>query len=505
VKLPRRFWWLGLVVLAGCSSAADDSRPIVRTGSKKFTEGEILGEMLAQLATDAGARGSHLDSLGDTSIVWNGLRTGAIDAYVEYTGTLTQDVLSQQHLKTEAELRQALHEHGIRMSKPLGFNNTYAVGMRAQHADELGIRTISDLRQHPNLRMGFSNEFMKREKDGWAPLRRRYRLPQATPDGAEHDIAYQALANGIVDVTDVYATDAKLRTYRFRLLEDDLKFFPAYDAVVLYRADLEQRAPEVVKSLLRLEGRIDATKMIELNASVDIDRVSVPRVAADFLSSNLDLHSDIADESLTQRLFDRTWQHLRLVGVSLALGVVVALPLGILAAKVRSVGQPILFLVGMVQTIPSIALLVLLLVALHMELGWRPAIVALFLYSLLPIVRNTYSGLHDIPVQLHESAEALGLSPLARLRLIELPMASRSILAGIKTAAVINVGNATLGGLIAAGGYGQDIFVGLNRNDPHLILEGAIPAVLLALAVQGLFELADRILVPKGLRLRPVS
>jgi osmoprotectant transport system permease protein len=159
----------------------------------------------------------------------------------------------------------------------------------------------------------------------------------------------------------------------------------------------------------------------------------------------------------------------------------------------------------MVQTIPSIALLVLLLVALHMELGWRPAIVALFLYSLLPIVRNTYSGLHDIPVQLHESAEALGLSPLARLRLIELPMASRSILAGIKTAAVINVGNATLGGLIAAGGYGQDIFVGLNRNDPHLILEGAIPAVLLALAVQGLFELVDRVLVPKGLRLRPVA
>src|SRR5262249_54216981 len=152
-----------------------------------------------------------LDSLGDTSIVWNSLRTGAIDAYVEYTGTLTQDVLSQQHLKTEADLRQALNDLGIRMSKPLGFNNTYAVGMRAQQADELGIRTISDLRSHPTLRMGFSNEFMKREKDGWAPLRRRYRLPQTTPDGAEHDIAYQALANGIVDVTDVYATDAKLR------------------------------------------------------------------------------------------------------------------------------------------------------------------------------------------------------------------------------------------------------------------------------------------------------
>jgi osmoprotectant transport system permease protein len=505
VKLPRRLWWLALLLLAGCSAPGNDSRPTVRVGSKKFTEGEILGETLAQLATDAGAKGVHLDSLGDTSIVWNSLQTGAIDAYAEYTGTLTQDVLSQRHLKDEADLRQALSDLGIRMSKPLGFNNTYAVGMRAQQADELGIRSISDLRRHPTLRMGFSNEFMKREKDGWAPLRRRYRLPHATPDGAEHDIAYQALANGIVDVTDVYATDAKLRTYRFRLLEDDLKFFPAYDAVVLYRADLEKRAPEVVKNFLRLEGQIDGTRMIDLNAQVDIDRATVPRVASNFLANTLDLHADIADDSLTQRLLERTLQHLRLVGVSLALGVMVALPLGIVAAKFRSLGQGILFLVGMVQTIPSIALLVLLLVALHMELGWRPAIVALFLYSLLPIVRNTYSGLHDIPVQLHESAEALGLSPLARLRLIELPMASRSILAGIKTAAVINVGNATLGGLIAAGGYGQDIFVGLNRNDPHLILEGAIPAVLLALAVQGLFELADRVLVPKGLRLRPVA
>lgn len=162
-------------------------------------------------------------------------------------------------------------------------------------------------------------------------------------------------------------------------------------------------------------------------------------------------------------------------------------------------------MVGTIQTVPSVALLVLLLVALSMAFGWQTAAVALFLYSLLPIVRNTYSGLHDIPIQVRESAEALGLSSFARLRLIELPMASRSILSGIKTAAVINIGNATLGGLIAAGGYGQPIFNGLNRNDPRLILEGAIPAVLLAIVVQGLFELAERFLVPKGLRLRPAA
>jgi osmoprotectant transport system permease protein len=500
-----RTWCLVALALAGCSEPAEDGRPTVLVGSKKFTEGEILGETLAQLASDAGARAKHLDSLGDTSIVWNGLLTGKIDAYAEYTGTLTQDILFKQHLRNDGELRQALSEVGVRMSKPLGFNNTYAIGMRAQQADELGIRTISDLRQHPTLRPGLSNEFLRREKDGWEPLRRRYKLPQPTPAGAEHDIAYQALANGIVDFTDLYATDAKLRTYRFRILADDLHFFPPYDAVVLYREDLEKRAPEVVKNFLLLEGRIDADKMIDLNAGVDLDRKSVGRVAADFLADTLDIHSSVTDVSLAEHLYETTLQHLRLVIVSLGLGVLVAVPMGVVAARSRLLGQGILFAVGMVQTIPAIALLVLLIVALRMELGWRPAIVALFLYSLLPIVRNTYSGLHDIPVQLRESAEALGLSPRARLRLIELPMASRSILSGIKTAAVINVGNATLGGLIAAGGYGQDIIVGLNRSDPHLILEGAIPAVLLALVVQGLFELADRIFVPRGLRLQPAA
>jgi osmoprotectant transport system permease protein len=117
-------------------------------------------------------------------------------------------------------------------------------------------------------------------------------------------------------------------------------------------------------------------------------------------------------------------------------------------------------------------------------------------------VRNTYAGLHDIPLPLCESADALGLPPLARLWRIELPMASRAILAGIKTSAVINVGTATLGAIIGAGGYGQPILTGVRLDDKALILQGAVPAAVLALLVQGLFELAERWLVPKGLRLR---
>jgi osmoprotectant transport system permease protein len=155
----------------------------------------------------------------------------------------------------------------------------------------------------------------------------------------------------------------------------------------------------------------------------------------------------------------------------------------------------------MVQTIPSLALLALLVPLPFFGISARTAIAALFLYSLLPIVRNTASGLQDIPRSLRESAIALGLTPSARLWQIYLPMASRSILSGIKTSAVINVGTATLAALIGAGGLGEPILSGLNLNDHVTILEGAIPAALLALLVQSLFDLFDRVLIPKGLRL----
>ena len=158
-------------------------------------------------------------------------------------------------------------------------------------------------------------------------------------------------------------------------------------------------------------------------------------------------------------------------------------------------------MVGIIQTLPSLALLVFMIPLLG--LGSPPAVAALFLYSLLPIVRNTYTGLHDIPNSVRESADALGLTAAARLRLVELPMSARAILAGIKTSAVINVGTATIGAIIGAGGYGQPILTGLELRNTSLILQGAVPAALLALLVQGLFELAERWLVPKGLRLKP--
>ena len=258
-----------------------------------------------------------------------------------------------------------------------------------------------------------------------------------------------------------------------------------------------------LKAILQVEGAIDEKAMIGMNASAKLDRVPEAQVAADFLAKAIGVHAEVQATSLFQRIARRTAEHLFLVGVSLLAAIIVAIPLGILAARMQSLGQIIIGVVAMIYTIPSLALLVFMIPL--MGIGAKPAIVALFLYSLLPIVRNTHAGLIGIPLSLRESAAVLGLSRWARLFKIELPLASPSILAGIKTSAVINVGTATLGALIGAGGYGQPILTGIRLDNTATILEGAIPAALLALLVQGVFELIELVFVPRGLRLKGES
>ncbi|XXF81684.1 glycine betaine ABC transporter substrate-binding protein [Myxococcaceae bacterium GXIMD 01537] len=486
-----------LLGLAACEPAEAPEQQ-VRVGSKKFTESVILGEMVAQLARDAGARVEHRRELGGTTVLWEALRRGDIDVYPEYTGTLREELLSGRAPKDDAALRELLAGEGLRMSAPLGFNNTYALGMKEALAERLGIQRISDLRAHPALRFGFSNEFMDRG-DGWPALRTRYGLPQRDVRGLDHDLAYRGLESGAIDVTDLYSTDAEVAAHGLRVLEDDLRHFPRYDAVLLYRADLESRAPRALASLLRLEGRLSEEAMVTLNARARVERVPEAQVAADFLGRELGVTAPVRREGLAASLWLRTREHLFLVLVSLGAAIVVAIPLGVLAARLPRLGQGILGLAGVLQTVPSLALLVFMIPLLG--IGARPAIAALFLYSLLPMVRNTVAGLTGIPAEVRESAEALGLPPRVRLARVELPMAAPSILAGIQTAAVINVGTATLGALIGAGGYGQPILTGIRLDDTGLILQGAVPAALLALAVSGLFEVLSRWVVPRGLRL----
>ena len=499
----RHLWPAALSVLGLCLAHPLKAESVdIAVGSKSFTESVILGEAIVHLARSAGARAEHKRELGGTRILWNALIEGDLDVYPEYTGTISQEILAGREIDGDAAIVEALAEYGLRMSRPIGFNNTYAMGMREETAANLDIRTISDLAKHPDLSLGFSNEFMDRG-DGWPALKRRYRLPHRDVRGLAHSLAYVGLEAGEIQVMDLYATDAKIRRLRLRVLEDDLAHFPVYNAVLLYRADLAERAPDVVAALLQMEGLISDATMTGLNARTELDGVSEIRVAADFLAESISLVATVEETTVLDRLALRTGEHFTLVCISLTVAMLIALPLGIVAAKMPRLGQLILGASGVIQTVPAFALLAFMIPILG--LAEKPAIAALILYSLLPIMRNTYTGLQDIPTHIRESAEALGLRPAVRLRVVELPLASRSILAGIKTSAVINVGFATLGGFIGAGGYGQPIFTGIRLLDNGLIMEGAIPAAVLALVVQGLFELSERVLVPKGLRIKPVE
>ena len=465
------------------------SNNAVVIGSKKFTESYVLGEIAKRTLNSGGVAAEHRQGMGGTIILWQALRGNQIDIYPEYTGTIAEEILKDP----KANLRDVLATFGVGMTEPLGFNNTYALVMQRDRAKTLGIRRISDLRNRPELKLGLTHEFLDRQ-DGWQPLATRYQLNPRSVIGIDHALGYAALKSGEIDVKDAYSTDAKIAEYDLVTLEDDLKFFLRYDAVFLYRLSLSKAT---VAALRNLEGTIEETKMIHLNA--EAERTKDYAHAAD-LYFGASTASTIT-ETFRHKLTRWTLRHLQLAGFSLLLAVIVGIPLGIFASRGGALGHAILGFAGVVQTIPSLALLALLVPLPFFGISARTAIAALLLYSLLPIVRNTASGLQDIPRSLRESAMALGLKPSARLCQIYLPMASRSILSGIKTSAVINVGTATLAALIGAGGLGEPILSGLNLNDHVTILQGAIPAAVLALLVQWLFDLLDRVLIPKGLRL----
>ena len=471
-----------------------NANPVV-IGSKKFTESYVLGEIAKRTLNDAGIPAEHRQGMGGTIILWQALRGGQVDAYPEYTGTIAEQILKTDRELPLDEIRDALTKFDVGMTKPLGFNNTYALVMRRSEAERLGLRTITDLRNHPELKIGLTHEFLDRQ-DGWQPLRARYGLPQQNVTGIDHALGYAALNNGSIDVKDAYSTDAKIAEYDLVALDDDLQFFPRYDAVFLYRVSL----PESTITVLRkLEGMLDQTRMLRLNA--EAERTKDYGKAANLYFQDRAGSPFAGGESFWHKLGRWTLRHLELAGFSLLLAVIAGVPLGIVASRGGPAGHAILGFASVVQTIPSLALLALLVPIPFFGISVRTAIAALFLYGLLPIVRNTATGLQDIPRGLRESAVALGLSPMARLWQIYMPMASRSILAGIKTSAVINVGTATLAALIGAGGLGEPILSGLNLNDHVTILEGAIPAALLALLVQWGFDFLDRVLIPKGLRI----
>ena len=423
-----------LVCGVGCGpgthqeSGEGDESPNIVVGSKVFPENVILGEMITQLMETTGANTTHERGMGGSQTLWESLRAGEIDVYPEYTGTIQKELFASRNIKDEDQLRKLLKsEFQIEMSEPFGLNNTYAIGVRKiaptgiSQADWDQVTNIGDLRKYPDLEFAFSNEFLDRN-DGWPALKKAFRLPHKNVDGVDHSFAYAGLESGTVDVIDLYSTDPDIKRLDLKILSDELEsgrnFFPNYNAMILYRDDLNVRAPEAVEAMLQLVGQIDNETIIPLNARAKLDKVPEPIVAADYLQESFNIQKTIRRESRTARLTKRTWEHLQLVGISVFAAVLVAVPLGVFAAKSRVLGQVVLGVTGILQTIPSLVLFLIMIP--YLGIGPRPVIVGLFLYSLLPIVRNTYAGLAEIPRQIHESAEALGLPSSARLWRVEL-------------------------------------------------------------------------------------
>lgn len=489
-------------------------------GSKNFTESRLLAEIMAQLIeSNLGLEVVRRTNLGGTALVFAALQSGEIDLYPEYTGT-GWSVLLRRSDKVQDPLRAYVtvqrefeSRFGLEWLSPFGFNNSYALAMTAERAEQLGIRSISDLLPHAaELRAGVSHEFLERA-DGFPGLLQVYGLELAELRGIEHGLAYSALESGQIDLTDTYTTDGKLLRYDLRLLQDDRAFFPPYDCAPIVRAATLARHPRLRSLFARLAFRIDDASMRRLNAQVEEGGGAFEATARAFLEAEslLAAAPQRGNQSASIRagspwelrqLLPHALRHLALTAVSVCMAIGVAVPLGIALTRRRALAPAVLGAAGVVQTVPSLALLALMIYVPGLGLGARSAIAALFLYALLPITRNTFAGIRAVDPDTIDAARGLGLSDFQLLTRVQLPLASATILAGVRTAAVIAVGMATLAAFVGAGGLGDFIMTGLQLNDTSLVLAGAVPAAVLALLIDGLMAVAERWLVPKPLRAR---
>ncbi|MDM0040537.1 glycine betaine ABC transporter substrate-binding protein [Variovorax sp. J22G21] len=483
-------WGLLCLALLGLPAAQAQNTDTLRVGSKRFTESYILAEVIAQTAAPQLPQAPVVrQGLGNTAIVYEALRSGGIDLYAEYTGTIALELLQQTGSMTREAMNAALAPKGLGVAVQLGFNDGYALAMRAADADQLGIKTLSDLAKHRELKLGLSNEFIGRA-DGWKGLAARYGFGQQ-PTGLDHGLAYDAITAKQIDVIDIYTTDAKIEHLKLRVLQDDRQYFPRYDAVLLYRLDLPQRLPKAWAALQKLEGRIDERAMIAMNARAELQSVPFDTIARDFLAGGAKA-GDSGQRGWVAKLFGPDLgrlarQHLLLVAVSVGCAILLAVPLAILVFPHVRLRAVVLGITGLLQTVPSLALLALLISWLGV-IGTLPALIALTLYSLLPIMRNTVTGLVEVPAGLRQAGTALGMTTPQSLRLVLLPLALPTLIAGVRTATTIAIGTATIAAFIGAGGFGERIVTGLALNDSGLLVAGAVPAAALALLSEVVFE-----------------
>ncbi len=488
------------------------ARPVV-VASKPFGESYLLAEMFAQLLEARGVPVDRRPGLGATEIAFRALRTGAIDVYPEYTGTGLLAILGEKPLSDAGAVYRHVSEafrdrYGVRWLPPLGFENTYAIAVRRATADSLGLHSLSDLaRAAGSLRAGLTPDFIGRA-DGLPGIQHAYGIHFRDVRALVPAVKYQALAAKQVDIIDGYSTDGLIAKYDLVVLTDDRHFFPPYEAAALVGAQLASTNPRAVAALSELSGRLDENQMRALNKRVEVDRVPVADVAREALAQMGLIGAPKVAASVEQRtgglaayfsaqrgvIARLTGRHIQLVAVSLLVAVAIALPLGLLLERVSGRAEGVIRAVGVLQTLPGIALLAFMIPLLG--IGVVPALMALVLYSLYPIMRNTFTGVRDADPSAVAAARALGMTDTQILRQVRLPLAAPVIMAGIRTAAVINVGTATLAAFIGAGGLGEPIVSGLALSDTRMILSGAIPAALLAIVVDAGLAVVERLTRP---------
>ena len=512
-----RLSFVGLAFLL--AQGAPATRPVI-VASKPFGESYILCEMFSQLLEARGFKVDRRPGLGATEIAFAAIRTNAIDVYPEYTGTGLLAILKDTTHRTAggayayvaSEFRR---RYDARWLPPLGFENTYAISVRRETATKYSLKTMSDLAGVASqLRAGLTADFIGRP-DGLPGISRAYGLKFREVRPLLPAVKYQALASGDVDVIDGYSTDGLIARYDLAVLEDDRRFFPPYEAAALVSPALARDMPQALAALGELSGRLDDVTMRALNRRLEVDGIAVAVVARTALDSlgllgttNTDSVRGSAERGAGRSfigtmvgdraaLIQRTLRHLLLSAVSLAAAALVAIPFGLALERRRRWAEPLVRATGLLQTIPGIALLAFMIPTLG--IGVLPALVALFIYSLYPIVRNTYSGVRDADPAAVNAAHALGMTPGQVLRYVRLPLAAPTIMSGVRTAGVINVGTATLAAFIGAGGLGEPIVTGLALSDTALILSGAIPAAILALLVDVVLAGCERLIRPRGL------
>ena len=512
------FAMLALTLCANARAIAQSPPAPIIVASKPFGESYILAEMFAQLLEAHDIAVTRRPGLGATDVAFAALRSNAIDVYPEYSGTGLQAILKDTLPAATMADAQAVFAHvqrasverfGVRWLPSLGFENTYAIAVLPATALRLKLQTLTDLaREQRTLSGGMTADFIA-GVDGLPALKTVYGLQLRDVRPLAPALKYQALIAGAVDVIDGYSTDGLLARYKLVVLEDDRHVFPPYDASAVVSPRVAAGRPDVIAALTLLSGRIDAVAMRALNSRVEVDRADVRVVAHDALAS-LGLLAATASTSRatlaapvnfpgylwSQRatIASLALRHLILVSVALFAAALIAIPLGLLLERSRQLAEPVIRALGVLQTIPSLALLAFMIPLLG--IGVVPALVAMFLYAMYPIARNTFSGVRDADPAAIEAAEALGATPVQRLLLVRLPLAAPMIMAGVRTAAVLTVGAATLAAFIGAGGLGEPIVTGLALADTRMILSGALPAAMLALLVDGVLALVERAVTP---------